>query len=136
MEDIRPIDIASIRSTTPESECDTDENQEGLLELFGTKDQQETLKDVVLGTGLSKDQNPSLTKMLRKHANIFNDLPRNVKEMEYSIQLISQEPVRPNPYGLPYRETLKGDIDDMLKMGVIRPSTSPYASPTVVAKKI
>jgi len=40
-------------------------------------------------------------------------------------------------YGLPYRvrETLKANIDDMLRMGVIRPSTSPYGSQTAIVKK-
>ena len=33
------------------------------------------------------------------------------------------------------RESLKKDIDDMMKMGVIRESNSPYASPVVVVKK-
>ena len=33
------------------------------------------------------------------------------------------------------RESLKKDIDDMMKMGVIRESNSPYASSVVVVKK-
>ena len=33
------------------------------------------------------------------------------------------------------RESLKKDIDDMMKMGVIRESNSPYASPVVFVKK-
>ena len=33
------------------------------------------------------------------------------------------------------RESLKKDIADMIKMGVIRESDSPYASPVVVVKK-
>ena len=33
------------------------------------------------------------------------------------------------------RESLKKDTDDMMKMGVIRESNSPYASPVVVVEK-
>ena len=33
------------------------------------------------------------------------------------------------------RESLRKDITDMIKMGVIRESSSPYASPVVVVKK-
>ena len=33
------------------------------------------------------------------------------------------------------RESLRKDIADMIKMGVIRESSSPYASPVVVVKK-
>ena len=33
------------------------------------------------------------------------------------------------------RESLKKDIADMIEMGVVRESSSPYASPVVVVKK-
>lgn len=57
--------------------------------------------------------------------------------VQHHINLTSDEPVRSKPYPVPYsmREFLKKDIDDMLKMGVIRESNSPYASPVVVVKK-
>ena len=49
----------------------------------------------------------------------------------------SDQPVRSRPYPVLYslRESLKKDIADMMKMGVIRESNSPYASPVVVVKK-
>ena len=33
------------------------------------------------------------------------------------------------------REELRNEVDSMLEMGVVRPSTSPYASPIMVKKK-
>ena len=47
------------------------------------------------------------------------------------------EPVQSKPYLVPYsmRESLKKDINDMMKMGVIRESNSPYASPVLIVKK-
>ena len=33
------------------------------------------------------------------------------------------------------REELRKEVDSMLKMGVVRPSTLPYASPTIMVKK-
>ena len=33
------------------------------------------------------------------------------------------------------REELRNEVDSMLEMGVVRPSTSPYASPIVMVKK-
>ena len=57
--------------------------------------------------------------------------------VQHHIKLISDEPVRSRPYPVPYsiRESLRRDIADMIKMGVIRESSSPYASPVVVVKK-
>ena len=55
----------------------------------------------------------------------------------HHIKLTSNEPIRSKPYPVPYsvRESLKKDIEDMIKMKVIRESSSPYASPVVVVKK-
>ena len=33
------------------------------------------------------------------------------------------------------REELWNEVDNMLEIGVVRPSTSPYASPIVMVKK-
>ena len=33
------------------------------------------------------------------------------------------------------REELRNEVDSMLEVGVVRPSTSPYASPIVMVKK-
>ena len=56
---------------------------------------------------------------------------------EHHINLTTENPVRSKTYPLPYsiRKELKKDIDMMIKMGVIRESTSPYSSPVVVVKK-
>ena len=57
--------------------------------------------------------------------------------VQHHINLTPNEPVRSKPYPVPYsmRESLKKDIDIMMKMGVIRESNSPYASLVVVVKK-
>ena len=33
------------------------------------------------------------------------------------------------------REELRNEVDSVLEMGVVRPSTSPYTSPIVMVKK-
>ena len=46
-------------------------------------------------------------------------------------------PILCKPYPLPYamREELQNEVDSILEMGVVRPSTSPYASPIIMVKK-
>ena len=58
-------------------------------------------------------------------------------QVQHHIKITSEEPVRSRPYPVPYRmrESLRKHIPDMIKMGVIRESSSPYASPVVVVKK-
>ena len=46
-------------------------------------------------------------------------------------------PICCKPYPLPYamKEEPRNEVDSMLEMGVVRPSTSPYASPIVMVEK-
>ena len=66
---------------------------------------------------------------------MFTEAPGSTSLAQHHIKLTSDQPVRSRPYPVPYslRESLKKDITDM--MGVIRESSSPYASPVVVVKK-
>ncbi|KAF6030922.1 hypothetical protein EB796_010766 [Bugula neritina] len=107
-----------------------EEGQDDLLDLYSKKQQTETSKDVILGEELGNQQRRQLEELLRKFEGIFSDLPGNATGIEHSIELTTDEPVKSKPYGLPYRvrETLKADIEDMLKMGVIRrlPLPTPH----------
>ena len=53
------------------------------------------------------------------------------------IDLTSTVPVRSKPYPIPYhmQGTVDSEIESMLKMHVIKPCNSPYASPIVLVKK-
>ena len=68
---------------------------------------------------------------------MFTEAPGTTDLVQHHIKLTSDEPVRSRPYPVPYsmRESLRKDIADMIKMGVIRESSFPYASPVVVVKK-
>ena len=75
--------------------------------------------------------------LARQFTNLFTEAPGTTDLVQHHIKLTSDEPVRSRPYPVPYsiRESLRKDIADMIKMGVIRESSSPYASPVVVVKK-
>ena len=51
--------------------------------------------------------------------------------------MANDHPVRSNPYVVPFAvcDSLKSDIEEKLLMGVIRRSSSSFASPVVVVKK-
>ena len=59
------------------------------------------------------------------------------KLTEHKIEMVTEEPVRVKPYPIPYnlREKLKQDIEQMMDMGVIRKSDSPYSFPIVRVRK-
>ena len=97
----------------------------------------ESIKDVETGPNLTDEQRNEFLDLAKQFTNLFTEAPGATDLVQHHIKLISDELVRSRPYPVPYsiRESLKRDISDMIKMGVIRESSSPYASPVVVVKK-
>ena len=92
--------------------------------------QREGVRDVKLGDELPED-------LVRRYPDVFTDMPGETDVIQHQIRLTDDTPIRCKPYPLPYamREELRNEVDTMLEMGVVRPSTSPYASPIVMVKK-
>jgi len=78
-----------------------------------------------------------LNATLKNPAVMKRRLPGKTDIIEHAVKLSDDKPVTSRPYRSPYvvRENLKTEISDMLKMVIIRKSTSPYASRIVIAKK-
>jgi len=93
--------------------------------------QKETIKDVKINQDLSGDQQFDVRNLLSEFKDIFTDVPSTTSLEEHRIHLTTLEPIRGKAYSLPHamRETLDKEIDSMLKMGVIEPSSAAYASP-------
>ncbi|GFO19359.1 thioredoxin [Plakobranchus ocellatus] len=71
------------------------------------------------------------------YSSIFSDRPGSASTEEHCIELMSLIPVRQRPYSVPFamRQTLRDELREMEDLGVIKESSSPYASPVVVVKK-
>ena len=97
----------------------------------------ESIEDAATGPNLTDEQRTEFTDVAKQFLNLFTEAPGTTDLVRYRIKLTSDEPVRSRPYPVPYsmRGSLRKDIADMIKMGVIRESSSPYASPVVVVKK-
>ena len=96
--------------------------------------QREGVRDVKFGDELPEDQRRVLKDIVRRYPDVFTDMPDVI---QHQIKLTDDTPIRCKPYPLPYamREELRNEVDIMLEMGVVRPSTSPYASPIIMVKK-
>ena len=64
-------------------------------------------------------------------------MPGETDVIQHRVKLMDDTQIHCKPYSLPYamREELRNEVDSMLEMGLVRPSTSPYASPIVMVKK-
>ena len=110
--------------------------EEELLELGGHS-QKETLRDEKLGLGLTNSQEENVWQVLGAYDSVFTDVPGKSNVIQLQITLTDSTPIRSKLYPLPYaiRENLKTEIQEMLDLGIIRTSASPYACPIVIVKK-
>ena len=111
-------------------------DEEALMDL-GSFQQKEGLQDVCLGVNLGEAQQGEIMNVLGKYTDVFTDLPGKTDLIKHRVELTENEPIRSKPYPLPYavREELRGEIREMISLGIIRESSSPYASPVVIVKK-
>ena len=78
---------------------------------------------------------------MSKYERVFGDLPPGIpldRGVEHIIELeIGTQPIKMKPYRHPKRiqDEIEEAIKEFLELGLIRPSSSPYASSVVVVKK-
>ena len=67
----------------------------------------------------------------------FTEIPGKANVIEHKIDLTDDRPIRCKPCSLPYakRGEIRDEIKNMMDNGIVRESSSPYASPLVVVKK-
>ena len=94
------------------------------------------------------DKSPNITHkihidirpILEKHQKVFEEIPPGLphkRGLEHSIELEGAKPVITTPYRHPhnYEEEIEKTIKELLEMGHIQPSCSPFASLVVLVKK-
>ena len=93
--------------------------------------------DMVVGDQLTREQKSQLGELLVEFKDVFQKFPGCTDITEHVIEVSDASPIRLPPYRLPhsYRETVKAEIQEMLKQGIIEPSTSDWAAPLVLVKK-
>src|SRR5260221_11829079 len=99
--------------------------------------QKETYRDVKIGDNLTVGQRAEVENLLAEFSDIFSDVPKLTNLVEHDIQLTSDVPIRSPPYVAPHalRKIIEKEIDDMIKLDIIEPCKSAYASPVVLVKK-
>lgn len=77
--------------------------------------------------------------LLDQNYDVFssNDFDIGRTDVEHDIKLVDYKPFKARSYRIPAAQTeiVEKHVRDMLEMGVIQPSSSPYASPIVLVKK-
>ncbi len=112
-------------------ECSADEHMTcptGALESIG---------GVELNPGLTKDQKCEVEQVLNEFKHVLTDKPGRTHVETHDLKLSTSEPLRIKGYPIPYnvRDTVRDEVEEMLKLGVIEPSRSPFSSPVILVKK-
>jgi transposase InsO family protein len=86
---------------------------------------------------LSEERKKQLSALCEKFPEVLTDKLGLTNVLEYTIRLTDDKTVRSHPYRFapPKMELLRQKVDELLKQGVIEPSTSSYASPAFLVPK-
>jgi len=102
-----------------------------------TSAQTENYKDVKVNPELTEEQRGEVVKVLEEFQYVFTDVSGLTNLAEHSITLTTEEPIHSRPYSFPHsvQKEVEKELDDMIKLGIIEPSTSSYSSPIVAVRK-
>ena len=85
----------------------------------------------------SKVEQDKLDKVLREYSDVLSENPGRTEAMTMSIRTGDHEPVRSHPYRIPprWKDEVKEQVDQLLRLGIIKPSESPWSSSVVTVRK-
>ena len=98
----------------------------------------ESWTDVSICPQLTDVQHIEARRLLEEYGDVFSDLPGRTAIAECTIELVDDTPIRckknyPVPFAM--EQVMKEEVIKMDIMGMTEPSTSDYASPSVIVKK-
>ncbi|XP_072180111.1 uncharacterized protein [Diadema setosum] len=141
-----PFEVASTSVVEDDDVNDDDDEErrkisnrmsnENLLHIPAVKRTQ-SVDDVNIDLTLTEEQRHQARELLQVFDDVLTDVPGITRAGHHDIQLTHNEPIRSKPYPLPHsmRQVVKDEVQEMMTLGVIEHSTSPYASPIVLVKK-
>ena len=97
----------------------------------------ETYKNVNINPNLNENQKREIQDLIYEYRDIFSSKPGCTNLTEHKVTLTDTEPIRLKSYPIPYNmyDQLRKEIDEMLRLGIIEPSDSPYNCPLIMIKK-
>ena len=99
-------------------------------------DRSESVADVKVHESLTSSQACEVLALMHSVGEIFTEKP-GCTHLEHTISVNTLKPIRVKPYPFPFSKvsTTEREVDQMLRLGVIEPSKSPYSSPLLLVKK-
>ena len=91
----------------------------------------------MISDDLTEGQTSQVRNLLHDYSDMFSGKPNLTNVATHKINTGGSSPIRNVSYRIPQRrkEEVNKEIDKMLEMGIIRPSTSPWVAPVVIVFK-
>ncbi|UYV71173.1 hypothetical protein LAZ67_8002033, partial [Cordylochernes scorpioides] len=90
-----------------------------------------------ININISPKEQEDLKQILIKYADLFSPRLGRNNLAKHRIDTEDAKPIKHKPYRVSpkERDIIKNQIDEMLKEGIIRPSSSPWSFPVILVKK-
>lgn len=135
-ENVIRINDGSLTMVELKSTVKTDANSAGLIrETLSTEN--EIREAVEAASTLNEAEKERLYELIFKYRGVFSDEPGLASNFWFRIQVKDETPFISKSYPIPFawKEQVSGQIEAMLKMGIIERASSPYINPLVVVRK-
>ncbi|XP_047741136.1 uncharacterized protein LOC125179399 [Hyalella azteca] len=85
---------------------------------------------------LTTEQKKQMETLLETEKAVFSSVPGQIAGLKYRISVNTEKPIRMLPYKVPFhlKNQVKEELEKWLRQGIIRKSTSEWASPMVVMR--
>ena len=97
------------------------------------------LAGATFGSNLSTNEKSKLVEIIRKHSNVFARNPKKPSQTSVVHPIVTGNalPVKSRYYRVPisWEEEINIQVQEMIDNEIIRPSSSPWNSPIILAKK-
>ena len=117
-------------------------NTEVLIGKNSNKELPEHLREIIISHQLDNDSRGKLISILNEYQDVFykpgDPINKLNTDMRHTIRLVDNaEPVQAKLYSLPLaqRQAISEQVNKWLKLGIIKPSYSPWSATCVVVDK-
>lgn len=94
-------------------------------------------KTLNIAGNLSDQKQCDIRLLVDSYADVMSEIPGLTQTITHDIRLASTEPVKSKVYPVPVHlhSHFENEVDNLLQLGIIKPSTSPYCAPVILVKK-
>ena len=128
--------LSAEANVTVDEETDTEEfGLDGCA--FPTAKQPQSYNDVSVSDALTSEQRAEVEALIEQYPDVLTSVPGRTDLIQHDIKLSTSEPIRSKGYQVPFktRDVMDSEIKEMLELGIIEKSVSPYSSPVVLVPK-